>query len=126
MEHNEIVGIIPWPIAIVTGLWFGMMAFKAKKNAVLWAIGGAVLGLIVTTLVLGLAQAMFIPMVDSQVFPFRIKITLLAAFLVFVAGWLFAGSIHPHLLALGKRPVEPAPAIATEPVKAPVDVRKQP
>ncbi len=123
MEHNVIVGIIPWPVAFVTAVWFGVMALKAGKNAVLWAVGGGVLGLVTTTIIMGLAQAVFIPMVDSQVGSFRIKIAFLAMLVVFAAGWLFAGSLHPHLLAMLKRQEEP---IAGDPLaKAPVEVKKQ-
>ena len=90
----------------------------------LWAVGGAVLGLIVTTLVMGLAQASFIPMTDDQVMPFRIKIAFLAVLVVFGTGWLFAGSIHPHLLQLWKRRAEPLPG--ERPAKGPINIQKQP
>jgi hypothetical protein len=124
MEHNLIVGIIPWPVAFVTAGWFAVMALKARKNAALWAIGGGVLGLIVSTIILGLAQAVFIPMADNEVTPYRIKMAFVAILVVFVLGWLFAGSIHPHFLALWKRRTEPS---ATEqPAKTSADIRKQP
>lgn len=122
MEHNDIVGIIPWPVACITALWFGFMAFKGRKNVALWAIGGGVLGLVVTTIIMGLAQAVFIPMVDSQVASFRLKIAFLAVLVVAGAGWLFTGSLHPHLLAMQKRPEEPL--LGEQPAKAPAETRK--
>ena len=124
MEHNVIVGIIPWPVAVVTAVWFALMAVKARKNAALWAIGGGALGLIVTTIIMGLAQAVFIPMVDDQVAPYRIKMAILAVLVVFAVGWLFAGSLHPHLLAMFKR--SPEPTLGDQLAKAPADARKQP
>ena len=34
MEHNSIIGSIPWPVAVATAIWFGVMAYKAGKNCV--------------------------------------------------------------------------------------------
>ncbi len=124
MEHNDIIGIIPWPMAFLTALWFGVMALKAQKNAVLWAVGGAVLGLIVTTIILGLSQAVFIPMTDDQVTPFRVKMTLVAVIVVVGVGWLFAGSLHRHLWAIVKRPADPSPGDQLS--KLPADTSKKP
>jgi Na+/proline symporter len=114
METNEIIGIVPWPVAVATAVWFGLMAYKARKNAVLWAIGGGVLGLVVTTLVMGLGQAAFIPFTSAEQSAFRVKIGALAIFIVVCVGWLFTATLHPRLLAPWKRaadtPKEPAPA----------------
>ena len=92
METNYIVGWIPWPIATATAVWFSVMAHKSGKNVVLWAIGGGLLGLVLTTLVLGLGQAMFIPFYSAQVPIFRLKMTLVAILLVVCVGWLFTGN----------------------------------
>ena len=129
MEHNVIVGIIPWPVACLTGVWLGIMASKAEKNAVLWAIGGGVLGLVVTTIILGLAQSVFIPMTTDQITPYRIKAALVAVIAVFCLGWLFAGSLHPHIFAPWKRMPQPTietPKDLAAPVapKPPGDLRK--
>jgi hypothetical protein len=110
MEHNAIIGSIPWPVAAGTAIWFGVMAHKAGKNFVLWAIGGGLLGLLVTTIVLGLAQATFIPFSTQEITPFRLTIAGLAILLVAGAGWLFTGSLHRHLLAALKRPAAPPPS----------------
>ena len=66
METNVIIGMVPWPVAALTAVWFGFMAYKAGKNAVLWGIGGGVLALVVTTLVMGLGQAAFIPFTSAE------------------------------------------------------------
>ncbi len=116
METNSIVGAIPWPVAVATAIWFGVMAYKAGKNCALWAIGGGVLGLALTTMVLGLGQATFIPFSDEEIAPFRIKMAVLAIVVVLCVGWLFSGTLHRHLLALLKRTSEPpAPPPATKP-----------
>jgi D-alanyl-lipoteichoic acid acyltransferase DltB (MBOAT superfamily) len=119
MERNVIIGAVPWPVAALAAIWFGVMAYKAGKNAVLWGIGGGMLALIVTTTIMGLGQAAFIPFTSADQSMFRIKIGALAIFVVFCLGWLFTGSLHPHLLAPWKRrsetPKEPAPAPPTKP-----------
>ena len=108
METNVIIGSIPWPVAAAAAIWFGVMAYKARKNCVLWAIGGGLLGLVITTLVMGLGQAAFIPFTSEQESMFRIKIAVAALLIVFCIGWWFTGSLHPRLLAPWKR-IEEAP-----------------
>ena len=122
MERNVIIGAVPWPVAAATAIWFGVMAYKAGKNAVLWGIGGGMLALIITTIVMGLGQAAFIPFTSQEQSMFRIKIGGLAIFIVFCLGWLFTGSLHPHLLAPWRRtkavkeiPKEPAPPALAKP-----------
>jgi len=119
METNVIIGRVPWPVAAVTAVWFGFMAYKAGKNAVLWGIGGGVLGLVVTTLVMGLGQAAFIPFTSAEQSMFRIKIGALAIFLVLCLGWLFTGAIHPHLLTPWKQLKPPAKDLAKETTSSP-------
>src|ERR1019366_520489 len=82
MENNEIIGWIPWPVALAAAGWFVVMATKAGKNRVLWALGGGMLGLVVTTLIVGLGQATFIPFYSAAVAPFRMKAAVLAILLV--------------------------------------------
>jgi hypothetical protein len=122
MENNDIIGWIPFPIAAATVIWFGLMAHKAAKNRVLWSLGGGMLGLLVTTLVVGLGQATFIPFYSEAVFPFRLKAAVLAILLVAGIGWLFTGSLHRHILASLKLhtppPLEPPanpPALVPKP-----------
>jgi hypothetical protein len=115
MEHNAIIGWIPWPVAVATAVWFGVMAHKAAKNLVLWAVGGGILGLAVTTIVMGLGQATFIPFYSAEVAPYRIKMAVLAVLLVVAIGWLFTGSLHRHLLASFKPAPEPPPEVPAKP-----------
>ena len=72
------------------------------------------LGLVVTTIVLGLGQATFIPFSTQEIAPFRLKVAGLAILLVLCVGWLFTGSLHRHLLAFLKprstAPPETGPA----------------
>src|SRR5512143_3217800 len=119
MEYNNIVGWIPWPVAAATAAWFGVMAYKSAKNFVLWAIGGGLLGLVVTTIVLGLAQATFIPFSTEEIAPFRLKMAGLTILLVAGAGWLFTGSLHRHLLAALKRSAASSPEALPAPPPPP-------
>jgi hypothetical protein len=121
MENNSIIGWIPWPVAAATAVWFGVMAWKASKNRVMWAIGGGLLGLVVTTIVAGLGQATFIPFSSGEVAGFRVKVAVLAILLVAGIGWLFTGSLHRHLLASMKGTAAPAPE---PPAKPPATVPK--
>ena len=108
MEYNSIIGWVPWPVAFATAAWFGIMARRGEKNFILWAIGGGMLGLIVTTIVMGLGQATFIPFSTGEIAPFRIKMAALSVFLVLGIGWLFTGTLHRHLLT-GKPALAPVP-----------------
>ena len=109
MEHNSFIGLIPWPVAAATAIWFSMMAFKAGKSVVLWGIGGGLMSLVVTTIILGVGQATFIPFYTQEVAPFRMKMAVLAMLVVACIGWLFTGGLHRHLLALLKPQGAPAP-----------------
>jgi hypothetical protein len=120
MEHNSIIGGIPWPVAAATAAWFGLMAWKSGKTVVLWAIGGGVLGLVLSTIVLGLAQATFDPFYTGETSVFRLKVAVLAVVVVFCAGWLFTGSLHRRQLA--KQTAEPPPE---QPVTPPAPAPKQ-
>ena len=120
MENNSIIGMIPWPVAAATATWFGVMAYKAGKNCVVWSIGGGVLALVVTTIVVGLAQATFIPYYTGEITTLRLKVAGLAVLLVFCLGWMFTGTLHRHIRELLKRrhqsaaevpPQAPAPAV---------------
>ena len=122
MENNDIIGWIPWPVALAAAGWFVVMATKAGKNRVLWALGGGMLGLVVTTLVVGLGQATFIPFYSAAVVPFRMKAAVLAILLVAGIGWLFTGTLHRHLLATFRPASAPPPEV---PAKAPAAVPKQ-
>ena len=124
MENNNIVGSIPWPVALATAAWFGVMAYKAGKSSVLWAIGGGLMGLVVTTVILGLAQATFLPFDSEQVAPFRLKVAALAIVLIACVGWLFTGSLHRHLFAALKLP-NPLPPPPAPPAKPPAASPKQ-
>jgi hypothetical protein len=120
MENNSIVGSIPWAVAAATAAWFGVMASKSDKSVVLWAIGGGLMGLVSTTVILGLGQATFIPFSTQEIAPFRLKMAGLVVLIVACVGWLFTGGLHRHLLAFLKpqRATPPAPVVPAKPSAA--------
>jgi hypothetical protein len=69
--------------------------------------------MVVTTIVMGLGQATFIPSCTEAIVPFRLRTAGVAILLMLCVGWLFTGTLHRHLLALFKR--APAPARETPP-----------
>jgi hypothetical protein len=126
MEHDYIIGWIPWPVAVATTIWFCVMAHKARKNRLLWGISGGVLGLVVTTIILGLAQATFIPFHSGEIAPFRAMISAMAVLVVFCLGWLFTGSMHRRLRALWKHSEQITPATSAKPLPAAEATAKPP
>jgi hypothetical protein len=125
METNVIIGLIPWPVAAATATWFGVMAYKARKNSVLYAIGGGLVGLVITTLVMGLGQAAFIPFTSGEESMFRMKMAAVALLIVVCIGWWFTGSLHPRLLTPWRRIQEaPKDAGGALPAKPPATARK--
>ena len=111
MEENSIIGMIPWPVAAATAAWFGLMAYKAGKNCVVWAISGGLMALVATTLVVGLAQATFIPYYTDEIATTRLKVAALAVVLVLCLGWLFTGTLHQHIRDHLKRHNQAAPEV---------------
>jgi hypothetical protein len=124
MECDRIVGSVPWPVAAAMAVWFGVMAYRSGKSIVLWSIGGGLMGLVVTTIILGLAQATFIPFSTQDIAPFRLKVVVFAVLILACIGWLFTGGLHRHLFALLK-PRKAAPPAPIVPAKPPAASPKQ-
>ena len=122
MENNSIIGAIPWPVAAAAAIWFGVLAYKAGRNCVIWAVGGGVLGLVLSSIVLGLAQATFIPFSSKEIPTLRLGATGLAILVVVGVGWLFTGGLHRRLLASWRERANQAPET---PAKAPAPSLKQ-
>jgi hypothetical protein len=79
---------LPWIFALVTCMWFGVMAWRAERNWFMWALGGALYALPASTIILGVSQAAFMAISPDAVAHFRgTTLTGTAAF-VGVVGWL--------------------------------------
>ncbi len=81
--------IAPWVIGAAAALWFGFLGWKAQTNAALWAVWGAVLGLVITTFAVGLGQAADIPLSSADAKVLHAKEVGVAALLVFLLASAF-------------------------------------
>ena len=81
--------MLPWFLAFGTAVWFGVMAGRAGRNRLPWAAAGAVLGLVATTVVQGLGEAVFLPLSHEAIVLFRIKTVAAALGVVGFLGWIF-------------------------------------
>ena len=94
------VNIVPWFFAAATAIWFAVMAARAHRGWVLWAIGGGLFALVVTTIVFGLSRATLIPISHETTVHVRIRAILLSLLLVLAFGWIFTNNLHGHLSKL--------------------------
>jgi hypothetical protein len=114
---------IPWLFALLTAGWFGWMANRVERAWILWAVGGAAFGVVISTLALGLGRATSIPFSDHERVVDEAKWLVAAAVVIGAIGWLLTSSLHRHhLLGLasksGPSPNEPLP-MPVKPVPAP-------
>jgi uncharacterized membrane protein YdfJ with MMPL/SSD domain len=78
--------ITAWILAGLTAAWFGWVARRAGRAWVLWAAGGALLALAITTVSIGLGEASSIPFSNQEARAFRLKEVGIAICLVVVIG----------------------------------------
>lgn len=64
MENTNFPACI---LAVFTAAWFAFMAYRLRKGVVLWCIGGAVLGLCIGSLCIGLAHAATLPYTPAEI-----------------------------------------------------------
>jgi hypothetical protein len=83
---NTQTEMIIWLLSFISALWFGAVAFRARRGWFAWALGGWLSGLVSATLILGLAEAAFIPLSHEAYIWFRIKSTGAAIFFLVVLG----------------------------------------
>jgi len=75
-------------------VWFGLMARRADRAWLGWALGGGIFGLAASTVVLGVLHAQFLPVSQAAYVHFRIRSFLEAFLVVLVFGWLLTLSVH--------------------------------
>lgn len=86
----------PWILALITAIWFALMARRAQGNWVLWAIGGGLFALVTSTIIFGLGDAGSIPFSDHDRVVFHLKWTAISVVVIGVLGWLFTWGLHRH------------------------------
>jgi hypothetical protein len=97
--------MIPWFLSVGMGIWLGVMAHRANRQWVLWAFGGALPALVVSTIVLGLSDAVFIPVSHRADVIFRMESIALAVAAVVLVGGVPA--MIAHRVQRSKRGLEP-------------------
>ena len=95
--------MISWFLAAAMAIWFGVLAYRGNRRWVLWMVGGALISLVVSTIVFGLCEAVFIPMSHKDYVVFRIEsIALQALAVVFFVG--IPGTIvHRRIRSSGRK-----------------------
>ena len=108
------IGPVPWVLAILTAGWFGWLASSVGRNWILWAVGGAAFGLVISTIIFGLCQAASIPFSDHERSADRLEWTVAAVLVILIAGWALTSSLHRHHIAIWRR-FRPGPASSLKP-----------
>ena len=107
------IGSTTWWLALVTAIWFALMARRAGRSWVLWAFSGALFALVTATLILGLGRAMTIPFSDHDRAAAQAKWTIAAVLVVAVLGALFTLGLLRQTFAVAAGPI--APPSSTQP-----------
>jgi hypothetical protein len=122
--------IIPWVLSLATALWFSLMARRAGRNWLPWALAGAVIALVIATIVLGLGNARCNPFSNQQRIMYHIEWAALAVAAIAIFGWICTMSLHRHHLVLWRKATgSPAPApgpSAADSAKPKLETPKQP
>lgn len=92
---NGIVLWLPWTLAAFGGLAFAYIAFRSGGSKFLWAIMGALWSLLLSTVLLGLADATTVPYSHSNYEHFQTLAAAASAF-VLVATIVLAWFVSPY------------------------------
>ena len=98
------IQMLPWVLAFGAAIWFGVMAGRAGRNRLSWAAGGAVLGLVATTVVRGLGEAVFLPLSHEAIVFFRVKMVAAPFGIVAFLGWIFTLGLQGWYLDWRNKP----------------------
>jgi hypothetical protein len=90
-------------IVLLTAICLGWMAYAAGRGWFFWALGGALLGAVTTTFVLGVVEAACIPFDSHQASRLHLRAYGAAVLIIFVWGWLLTAGLHRHAQSLWKR-----------------------
>ena len=85
---------IPWLLAVITAIWFGLTAHRADRNSALWSLGGGLFALVVSTIVFGLGHAAAMPFSDRERARLHVEWTVEAVALIAIMGWLFTLGLY--------------------------------
>ena len=80
---------VPWLLAVITGATFAWLGYRSGRGWAPWAIGGALCALVISTIVIGLFRAAFIPLSESADASMHFKAVGLSVLLIAGLGALF-------------------------------------
>ena len=89
-----IIGTTPSWLELVTAVWFALIARRGGRSLTLWAVSGALFALVVSTLILGLGQAMTVPFSDRDRSVAQSEWTIAVVVVVAVLGFLFTLGLY--------------------------------
>lgn len=118
--------IIPWVLSLITAIWFALVARKAERSWVPWAVSGAVFALVTGTIVLGLGNATCNPFSSSEKSLAHVKWAVEAVVIIAALGWVLTMPLHRHHLAVWRKatkaaaPVSDSSAVTAPKLKAEV------
>ena len=109
MENNA------WIFALLTAIWFGLVAFRAGRNWWAWALAGAMFALPTATIILGLKEAAFSPVSQEAVSHHKTTSFILAAVVIGIIGWFATLPLQKwHLRYWREKPRTPQTPSAKE------------
>jgi hypothetical protein len=85
-----------WVIALLLASWLALTAHKTRRGWLLWGIGGGVLGLVATTIILGVIHAASIPLSMKGRVEDRIGAVACAILITGLLGWLLTAALRRH------------------------------
>ncbi len=80
--------IMPWILALLSGLWFGWRASRSERLWLLWSLGGGLFALVVATIIFGLRHATCIPFSDYDRAMCHLVAVVAAVVIIAGLGWL--------------------------------------
>ena len=95
LRQNQLMTsfVFPWILMVVAGVWFGFLGRRYGRSPFLWAIGGGLLGLLLTTIAEGLGHALAVPYSDAQRLADRMIAVGFATCVIAISGGLLTWRI---------------------------------
>jgi len=80
----------PFVVALATGVIFGFLAVWVGQKPLFWVLGGAISGLVTSTLASGLANAMAVPYTAAEIRSHQMVAMMIAVAFLALVGFLLA------------------------------------
>jgi len=91
---------VPWVFFAATAAVVGLVAHRSGRGWFGWALVGGASSLVVTTLLLGVAEAVFIPISHEARLRFCTKTIVAVVLMNALCGWLMTAAFHRQHLIL--------------------------